>query len=719
MNVASPPDCIHVTTDEGIAVVLIDNPPVNALSTAVAGQLGQALGRLDADAAVQAIVVMGAGRTFVAGADIGELEAAARGAGGGPPDLHDLLAQIEDSSTPVVMALHGTALGGGVELAMAGHYRVASADARLGMPEVTLGIIPGAEGTQRLPRLVGIEQAIALCVSGRPVGAAEALRIGLIDQVIDDELRAGAVAFAATVVRRGAPHAKTRERRDALCSPDEAAVFAAAGREQARKTHRNMTAPLVVVDAIEAAASLSFADGCRREREILARQMQQVEAQALMHAFFAERAVAKVPGLPADVRPVEIRRVAIVGAGTMGATIAMACVNAGLDVSLMDVEADALERGLAMARRNYQSSVKRGRLTEAQVDERMARIVASTGYDACKDADLVIEAVFESLDLKRQVFTELDRRAKPGAILATNTSTLDIDRIAAATGRPDAVVGLHFFSPAHVMRLVEIVRGTATSPVTLATALAVARRLGKIGVVVGNGAGFVGNRMMFPYMYEAQFLAEDGATPAQVDRVLTTWGMAMGIFAVDDMGGLDVAWRVRRELRQFEAAGMRKPLVADTLVDMGRLGQKTGRGWFLYGDDRKPQPDPEVEALIARTATAAGIARRPISDQEILERTLYALINEGARVLEDGIATRAADIDVIYMTGYGFPRYRGGPMFHADTVGLPVIYDRLLAFERELGPRWAPAPLIARLAGAKAGEPRTFREYDEARRQAS
>ena len=427
-----------------------------------------------------------------------------------------------------------------------------------------------------------------------------------------------------------------------------------------------------------------------------------------MHAFFAERNVAKVPHLPKDAPVSEIKEVAIIGAGTMGAGIAMACANAGLRVTLGDVGPEAVDRGLATIRRNYQSSITRGRLSAEAVGERLGLIHPRVGYAGCETADLIIEAVFEDLALKRQVFAEIDRVARPGCVLATNTSTLDIDQIAAATSRPASVVGLHFFSPANVMRLLEIVRGDTTASGVLATALALAKRLGKVGVVVRNAPGFAGNRMMFPYMYEAQFLVEEGATPEQVDRVLTDWGMAMGIFAVDDMGGLDVAWRIRRELHQFEEPGARKPLAADKLVEMGRLGQKTGKGWFRYGDDRRPVPDPEVLDLVESVASSAGIRRRRISDEEILERTVYALINEGARVLEEGVASRASDIDVIYLTGYGFPAYRGGPMFYADTMGLATIHDRIAAFHRELGPRWKPAPLLARLAQ----EGSTFREFD-------
>jgi 3-hydroxyacyl-CoA dehydrogenase len=430
-----------------------------------------------------------------------------------------------------------------------------------------------------------------------------------------------------------------------------------------------------------------------------------------VYAFFAERNASKVTDVSTKTPPAAVKAVTIVGAGTMGGGIAMACANAGLRVVLIDVGQQALDKGIATIQRNYGSSVKRGRLSETAVTERLARIEPRVGYEGAAEADLVIEAVFENLALKKQVFAELDRHAKPECVLATNTSTLDVDEIACSTDRPSSVIGLHFFSPANVMRLLEIVRARATGVGVLATALAFAKRLGKVGVVVGNGPGFVGNRIMFPYMYEAQFLAEEGASPEHVDRVLTDWGMAMGIFAVDDMSGLDVAWRVRQELHQFEAPDARKPLASDKLVEMGRLGQKTGKGWYRYEGGRTPIPDPEVLALLESVAARAGIRRRPIRDEEIIERTIYSLINEGARVLEEGIAHRAADIDVIYLTGYGFPAYRGGPMFYADQVGLRRIHDRVSAFRRELGPRWEPAPLLTQLA--RQGS--TFREFDLAR----
>jgi 3-hydroxyacyl-CoA dehydrogenase len=700
---------VTVTIQDEVALVRIDNPPVNALSDPVVEGLDAAFTQVASDPAARAVVVFGAGRTFVAGADIKGLEQLAWGSGRGAPEMHDLLQRIEDSAKPVVMALHGTALGGGLELAMAGHYRVAVAGAQVGQPEVNLGIIPGAEGTQRLPRLVGVEKALELCVSGRPIKAPDALAIGLIDRIVEGDLVAGAVEFTRGVV--GSTHPKTRERQDKLPPREALPAMLDTARALARKVRPHQSAPLAAVDAIEAAATLPFDRGCARERELFFTCSNSEQCKALIYSFFAERAVAKVPGVSKDMPVALVNTVAIVGAGTMGSGIAMACANAGLGVLLTDTAQSAVDNGLAAVRRNYDSSVKRGRLTADAVTERIARITGQVGYDGFDTADVIIEAVYESLSLKQEIFRHLDPVAKPGCLLATNTSTLNIDAIAAETSRPDAVIGLHFFSPAHVMRLLEIVRGSRTSPQTVAAALALARRLGKVGVVVRNGQGFVGNRMMFPYMYEAQFLVEEGATPEQVDRALTDFGMAMGILAVDDMGGLDVAWRVRQELHQFEEPGARKPLVSAALVEMGRLGQKTGKGWYLYQDGRTPVPDPEVLQLVERLASAAGIQRRTVTTTEIVERTIYALINEGAKVLEDGIAQRASDIDVIYVTGYGFPAWRGGPMFYADRVGLKTIHDRIVTFHRELGQRWAPAPLLTRLAA----EGKTFRDLDTGR----
>jgi len=574
-----------------------------------------------------------------------------------------------------------------------------------------------------LPRLVGIERAIEMCVSGKPLKAAEALAAGLIDGVVDGDLAEGAVAFA----RWAEPARRTRDRNEKLGSPEANAPLYDAGRQMASKTRRGQVAPLRAVEAIAAAAALPFDEGCRREREFFTECVRSDQAKALIHAFFAERTAAKIPGIDKAKIPgidkakipgidkakaFPVKSVAIIGAGTMGGGIAMACANAGLSVRLRDASEEALTRGMETIRRNYETSAKRGRFTREQVEERMGLIHPQLDAAGFNEADVIIEAVFENMSLKKEIFRELDRLARPGAILATNTSTLSIDEIASVTARPESVIGLHFFSPANVMRLLEIVRGKGSAPDTIATAMGLAKQLKKVGVLAGNCPGFIGNRMFSPYMYEAQFLAEEGATPQQVDRALTDFGMAMGIFAVDDMAGIDVAWRVRQELGHFGEPGTRKPLVQDRLYAMGRYGQKTGKGWYVYGDDRKPMPDPEVEALIERSAREAGLARREISSEEIVERSVYALINEGARLLEEGFALRASDIDVVYVNGYGFPAWRGGPMFYADLAGLGKVLERVRQFEHDHGARWTPAPLLTRLAA----EGRTFREYDKERR---
>jgi 3-hydroxyacyl-CoA dehydrogenase len=693
-------ELVRTHRDGDVLVVAIDNPPVNALSPGVPEGIDAALQAAAGDPEVRAVVLRGAGRTFVAGADITTLEDAAWGDDAAAIDLHGLLARVEDCPKPVIMAIHGTALGGGLELAMAGHYRVADPAAQIGQPEVNLGIIPGAEGTQRLPRLAGVAKALDMCVGGRPIGAADAVAAGIVDELAGDDLTASAVAFARRVAERGT-HPKTRERADRLGTREDNAPLFAAARDQAAKIRRRQVAPLKAVDAIEAATRLPFDEGCRRERELFFECVRGEQAKALIHVFFAERAAAKLPEDTSQLAPAEIRTVAIVGAGTMGSGIAMACANAGLDVILTDATAEALAAGDASIRRNYDITIARGRQTPASVAERRARIHLTPQPDFAArvaSADLVIEAVFEDMALKQRVFRELDAVARPGCILATNTSTLDVDAIAAATSRPASVVGLHFFSPAAVMRLLEIVRGPRTGLDVLVTALAFAKRIRKLGVVVGNGPGFVGNRLMFPYMYETQFLVEEGATPAQVDRALTGFGMAMGMFAVDDMAGLDVGARVKKALGHFSDSRERRPLVHDRLVAMGRLGQKRGGGWFRYDEPRTPTPDPEVEALIRSVAAEAGIAQRTIADDEIVDRAILALVNEGARALEAGVASRASDIDVIYVNGYGFPGWRGGPLFYADRRGLGEVLARVRAFHREHGERWRPAPLLVELA---------------------
>lgn len=702
-------ELVTVTQASGISLIAVNNPPVNALSPGVPEGLLAAIRSAEADPAVRAVVITGAGKSFIAGADIKELQAAAQNPDSAP-DLHPLLAAVENCTKPVVMALHGVCLGGGLELAMAGHYRVAVADATLGLPEANLGIIPGAEGTQRLPRLVGVAAAVDLCVSGRLIKAAEALSLGLIDQVVEGDLAGAACRYAESVA--GQPIRRTRDRSEKLGTPAENEVIFAAGRETAAKIRPHQTAPRFCLEALEAATKLPFDEGCRRERQIAMQSLASPQAQAMIHVFFAERGVAKIPDLPKDTPAYAIRKVAIIGAGTMGGGIAMACVNAGIPVLLKDTSQEALDRGIATVRKNYQRSVDRGRTPQAVMDQRMAMIRLQLDYSGFEDADLIIEAAFESMAVKKQLFVDIDKVAKPNCVLATNTSTLDIDAIAAITSRPQMVVGLHFFSPANVMRLLEIVRGKATSYQTLATALAVAKTFKKVGVVVGNCRGFVGNRMMFPYMREAQFLVEEGALPEQVDRALTGFGMAMGIMAVDDLGGIDLLWRVRQEYKHLDKPGVRKPVIHDRLYEAGRWGQKRGKGWYKYDDKMKPSPDPEVHALIEKTSAEMGITRRPIGDEEIVERCFYAMVNEGARILEEGYASRAADIDVIYTTGYGFPAWRGGPMWWASSVGLPKVLARIQEFEKQFGSDlWAPAPLLAKLAAAG----KTFEEWDQTR----
>ena len=693
---------VTLTNHGPVAVITIDNPPVNALSLGVPEGLMVSLENAKADPAVEAIVIIGGGRTFVAGADINEFAKSIAAGKGGGPDLTPLFTAIEDSLKPVVVAIHGAALGGGLELAMAAHYRVAVPDAQVGLPEANLGIVPGAGGTQRLPRLVGMAKAAELIVTGQLIKAPAALEMGLLDRLIpiDDkpgDLLPGAIAFAQEIAAiRPFPKASGR-----TLAADPAGISAA--RELARKTRRNQTAPLMSLEALEAAAALPFAEGLKKERELSAKSLTTEQASAFIHAFIAERAVSKIPDLPKDTAPYPLRNAAIIGAGTMGGGIAMALANAGIAVRIKDTTQEALDRGLATVRRNYSNSVAKGRFPQEVMDQRMALIHPQLDYAGFDEADIIIEAAFESMAVKKQLFAEIDKVAKPDCVLATNTSTLDTDEIASVTSRPEMVIGTHFFSPAHVMRLVEIVRGKATSKRVIATAMALAKTLRKVGVLVGNSMGFVGNRMMFPYMREAQFLIEEGATPAQVDRALNDFGMAMGIFAVDDMGGIDLNWRVQQEYAHLIKPGTRQPLMLRKLFEMGRYGQKTGRGWYLYDENRKATPDPEVEALIERTAREAGIERRQITDPEIIERCIYVMINEGARILEEGHASRASDIDAIYFSGYGFPAYRGGPMWYADTVGLQKVCDKIQEFH------WEPAPLLKRLAQ----EGKTFASLDD------
>jgi len=580
----------------------------------------------------------------------------------------------------------------------------------VGQPEVKLGIIPGAHGTQRLPRLAGVAKAVEMCAGGNPIPAQDALRWGIVDRLIEGDLLAGALAFAREIAGKPAP--KTRERNDKLGTPAQNAPIFAAARETARKKQRGLKAPLAAIDAVEAATKLPFDEGCKLERELFQACLLSDQSKALIHVFFGEREVGKIPDIPKETPVIPVTSVAVVGAGTMGGGIAMVFANAGFPVLLKEADQAALDRGLANIQRNYASSVKRGRMTQQFAEERLRLIQPALGYDGFSKADMIVEAVFEGMALKKQVFGELDRVAKPGAILASNTSTLNIDEIASATGRPEVVIGTHFFSPANIMRLLEMVRGKATSKEVIATCMQLSKKLGKVGVLVGNCRGFVGNRMFHPYRREAQFLVEEGASIEGVDNALTDFGMMMGPLATGDLAGLDVGWRIRKEYRHLEKPGVRQPLAEDRLCELGRFGQKTGAGWYKYDENRRAIPDPEVADLVHRWAAQAGVPQRKISDEEIVERCIYALVNEGARVLEEGFALRAVDIDIIYINGYGFPAYRGGPMWYADTVGLKKVHERIRQLEDQHGETWRPSPLLAELA--ERGK--TFAEFSRNQR---
>jgi 3-hydroxyacyl-CoA dehydrogenase len=701
-------DLVQLTRDKDVAIITINNPPVNALSPGVAQGIAQTIAQVDNDDGVKAVVLIGGGRTFIAGADIKEFGKITSGKTQRGAGLLPLLLQIEDVRKPVVVAIHGSAFGGGLELAMAAHYRVAAPNAQLGQPEVKLGIIPGAGGTQRLPRLVGVAKAVEMCAEGNPMTAQEALKHGLVDRLLEGDLLAGAIAFAREIA--GKPVRKTRERSETekLGGPEQNAPVFAAAREKARTKQRGMMAPVAAIDAVEAATRLSFEAGCQVEQKLFGECLFSDQSKALIHAFFGEREVAKVADIPKETAIIPVKSVAVVGAGTMGGGIAIVFANAGLRVLLKEADQAALDRGLATIQRNYLSSVKRGRFTQQFVDERLQLIHPTLSFDDFAGVDVVVEAVFEGMALKKEVFSQLDRACKPGAILASNTSTLDIDEIASATSRPDAVIGTHFFSPANVMRLLEIVRGKASSKEVIATCMQLSKKLGKVGVLVGNCRGFVGNRMFGPYRREAQFLVEEGASIEAVDQALHDFGMAMGPMATGDLAGLDVGWRIRKEYRHLEKPGVRQPFAEDRLCELGRYGQKTGAGWYKYDENRRAIPDPEVNELVRRWAREAGIAQRKISSQEIVDRCVFALVNEGARFLEEGIARRAVDIDIIYLNGYGFPAYRGGPMWYADTAGLDKVCRRISEFHQQHGELWEPAQLLTRLAQ----EGKTFAELN-------
>lgn len=657
-------ELVRYAVDGDIAVLTIGNPPVNALSPGVPEGIRDGVERAAAAHEVSAVVLIGGGRTFIAGADIKEFGKITSGERPRDVGLNPILNAIEQSPKPVVAAIHGTALGGGLETAMACHYRVAAPGAQVGQPEVKLGLIPGAGGTQRLPRLAGVAAALEMCVSGEPVNAARALDYGIVDRIVEGDLLPAAVAFAREAA--GKPFRRTRDRDEKLTA--DPALFEAA-RAQARKRRRLEIAPVAAIAAIEAATRLPFDEGLAEEARLFLECLFSTQSKALIHVFFGERTVSKIPGIGKEVTPLPIRRAAVVGAGTMGTGIAMTYLNAGIPVSLKDTDQAALERGVATIRKNHETSATKGRLSPEEVQRRLSLLTPTLDYDGAAQADIVVEAVFENMALKKQVFAEIDAAARDGAMLATNTSTLDIDGIASATRRPEWVVGHHFFSPAHVMRLLEIVRGAATSPQVLATSMELARRLRKVGVVAANRRGFIGNRMFHPYRRAAQLLVEEGATPEDVDTALYEFGMAMGPLAVGDLAGLDVGWRIRQETPAWDE-GAPVPRIEDWLCERGHFGQKTGAGWYLYDSERRPSHNPLIDEFAERARRERGIEPREIGEEEIVDRCLRALIEEGARVLDEKVAAGSVDIDIVYVYGYGFPAWRGGPMFYADTAAL-------------------------------------------------
>lgn len=677
-----------------VAVLTMNKPPVNGLGADLRAAIVAALDRANTDGTVRALVLTGSQRAFSGGADVTEFGTpkAAR-----EPNLRVVIDLIENNAKPVVAAIGGQCLGGGLELALGCHFRVALADATLGLPEVKLGLLPGAGGTQRLPRLLGLEAALNIIVSGNPTPAIEFKGTPLIDVVVEGDLVSAGVAFARKVLAEGLPLKRARDLKVRDPLPDAFVQFA---KNTITAASKNFPAPLQCLEAVAASVSKPFDEGLKVERAGFLALMATPESRALRHVFAAERAAAKIPGMPEGTTLRAINQVAVIGAGTMGGGITMNFISAGLPVVLLETSQEALDKGLATIRKNYENSMKKGKLTQAQLDERLALITPTLDYEDFRTVDLVIEAVFENMEVKEQVFRKLDAVIKPGAILASNTSALDLDKIAAFTQRPQDVIGLHFFSPANVMRLLEVVRGAETAPDVLATCMALAKKIKKIAVVSGVCDGFIGNRMLARYGAAANLLLNQGALPQQVDAALQKFGLAMGPFRMGDLAGLDIGWAGRKR-RQADNPASYAPVVADRICEAGRFGQKTGAGWYRYeAGKRDPIPDPIVENLVAAYRHEKGITPRAISDAEIIERSIYALVNEGARILAEGIAARASDIDIVYLNGYGFPVHRGGPMLYADSVGLPNVLRRLRQFAAEPGadPSWQPAPLLVQLA---------------------
>ena len=683
---------VSICREGDVAVITANNPPVNTITAAVRTGLAQALDRLGAEAGITAVVLRCAGSTFFSGADIGEFS--------GPPmeaEYRKLFGQLEALPVPVVAAMHGTVMGGGLEIALACHYRVAAPETRFGFPEVTLGIIPGAGGTQRMPRLIGVEKTLDLILSARPADTVQGRALGFVDAEIEGDLQAGAVAFARGLAAQGKGPRRTGSMSvDAATATEQIIAHSTA---QAAKLYPNRTAALTAIEAVRASATLPFAQGLDYETGLVNAAKQTDESKGAVHAFFAERETRRIPGLSGDEKARPVRKAAVVGAGTMGGGIAICFANAGIPVTLLDASREALDRGLAGIDRTYESMVKRGRLTAAEKSQRMALIGSSLDYADLGDADVVIEAVFEHMPLKQEIFGKLDRVAKPGAVLATNTSTLDIAQIASATRRPADVIGMHFFSPANVMPLLEVVRTNETSAATIRTVMDLSKPLRKTPVLAKVCYGFIGNRMMEGYAREAERMVLEGATPRQIDSALEEWGMAMGILAVFDMAGIDVGVNVHKANASQYPPDPAYYQADFALFEAGRLGQKNGKGYYRYEkNDRARHDDPEAIAILRARAAQLGIPQRTHSKEEIIERCLYPLLNEGLKVLQEGVALRASDIDVVWTSGYGFPRYRGGPMFYADTIGLRTLLEGMLGYRKIHGPmHWEPAPLLTEL----------------------
>ncbi len=685
-------DAVIRSTEGRIGILTINNPPVNALAAAVRTGIKEGVEAFGKDSNVDAIVLIGGGRTFIAGADIREFGKPPSG-----PNLNDVISTMENSPKLIVAALHGTPLGGGLETALGAHYRVALPTTRMGLPEVHLGLLPGAGGTQRLPRLTGAKYALDAMLSGRHIPAPEAKSKGIVDAIVEGDLLKGAIAHAEMLLAQKAPLRRVRDLTVTLESPD---LFAETEKSIARKA-RGFKAPWNIIKTVQAAVDLPFDEGMKRERELFTELLTSTESAAQRYYFFAEREAAKVLDVPADTPQREIKTGGIIGAGTMGGGIAMNFANAGVPVTMLETSQEALDRGLKTIRTNYENTAKRGGMKAEDVEKRMALITPTLDYNALKDADVIIEAVFETMEVKEVVFKKLDEVAKPGAILATNTSGLDVNQIATYTQRPGDVIGMHFFSPANVMKLLENVRGKATEKDVIATVMSFSKKIGKIPVLVGVCEGFVGNRMLRMRGIQSAYMMEEGALPQQIDKVVYDYGFPMGPFAMSDLAGNDVGWRIRQGKKEKEKRNVRYTgYVADAICELGRFGQKTGAGYYKYNlPDRTPIPDPEVEKIIEETSKKLGITRRAISDQEILERALYPMVNEGAKILEEGMAQRSLDIDVIWVNGYGWPVYRGGPMWWADNVvGLKTIHDALLKYRDASGdPFWEPAPLLKKL----------------------